>query len=134
MKAKYKSKEWIAAILIGCKNVNGMQSVKSMQMRCGKETPILMGKINDMLTIRPLADQKLMMYMMLSKLMDNSTLKHIERAISITADIDDFIENIFDEDDTIVDGMPNERHNNQPHHRISRRVVLPTMINGLDRS
>uniref|UniRef100_U9TDU3 Uncharacterized protein n=1 Tax=Rhizophagus irregularis (strain DAOM 181602 / DAOM 197198 / MUCL 43194) TaxID=747089 RepID=U9TDU3_RHIID len=26
MKAKYKSKEWIAAILIGCKNVNGMQS------------------------------------------------------------------------------------------------------------
>ncbi|EXX62438.1 hypothetical protein RirG_161770 [Rhizophagus irregularis DAOM 197198w] len=36
--------------------------------------------------------------------MDNSTLKHIERAISITADIDDFIENIFDEDDTIVDG------------------------------
>lgn len=45
-----------------------------------------------------------MMYMMLSKLMDNSTLKHIERAISITADIDDFIENIFDEDDTIVDG------------------------------
>lgn len=41
---------------------------------------------------------------MLSKLMDNSTLKHIERAISITADIDDFIENIFDEDDTIVDG------------------------------
>ncbi|PKK77461.1 hypothetical protein RhiirC2_731895 [Rhizophagus irregularis] len=45
-----------------------------------------------------------MMYMMLSKLMDNSTLKHIERAISITADIDDFIGNIFDEDDTIVDG------------------------------
>ncbi|CAB4373698.1 unnamed protein product [Rhizophagus irregularis] len=71
---------------------------------------------------------------MLSKLMDNSTLKHIERAISITADIDDFIGNIFDEDDTIVDGMPNERHNNQPHHRMSRRVVLPTMINGLDRS
>ncbi|CAB5358106.1 unnamed protein product [Rhizophagus irregularis] len=52
--------------------------------------------------------------------MDNSTLKHIERAISITADIDDFIGNIFDEDDTIVDGMPNERHNNQPHHRMSR--------------